>query len=223
MMIFNESFISDIIGDGPWDSEGSKLEPYLPADNPDFNFWCGELRRRPDLARRLLEKWFTTLPRPEPPAFFQWAFLTFYRLRLPGKLLAQRLEQDFAGAVAYLKAQTPYWDSETWSITLADCPQLADVTNIPWSRFSVDDWIQILSDRPEFAGKCRIFERFDGSAWRSLLVFQPGLAVHCRQWDMFSEHDWMTLIYYQRCFLNHPACTLSPEIQQRIAACPDSQ
>ena len=73
--------------------------------------------------------------------------------------------------------------------------------DFPWEDLnqdlcSVQHWARLLSMRPEFASRCRIWDRFTGEDWSDILSLQPQFANRCK-WDKLMPQDWACLIANQ--------------------------
>ena len=61
-----------------------------------------------------------------------------------------------------------------------------------WDEFDSDDWVELLSEQPQFDNKCNKWERFDSFDWSDLLSAQPQFADKCpdKMYDQFIQADW---------------------------------
>lgn len=122
-------------------------------------------------------------------------------------------------------AQWNRLEGEDWAYLLANCPlpqfekrfdwnlwYIGDLVEIlgaqpkyendfPWDDLDQDlcraqHWARLLSMRPEFASRCRIWDDFSGEDWSDILSSQPQFANRCL-WDKLTPQDWACLIANQ--------------------------
>ena len=59
----------------------------------------------------------------------------------------------------------------------ASCPRLIECCN--WTRLDELSWVDLLSQKPEFAEKCDKYDDFSATDWKNLLSEQPQFADKC--------------------------------------------
>ena len=50
-----------------------------------------------------------------------------------------------------------------------------------WKKFTIDNWVDVLSKYPNFASKCKIFDDFKEKHWKILLPKQPDLWTYSKK------------------------------------------
>ena len=83
------------------------------------------------------------------------------------------------------------WDRVTWIEHLLDCT--ADEITCDWSQFLGEDWVVLLSKRPELAAKCD-WKVLTLEQWRDLLVEQPQFSNVCDCWPQFDDETVAMLL-----------------------------
>lgn len=79
-----------------------------------------------------------------------------------------------------------------------------------WEKFSGTDWMELLSERPEFADKCD-WSKLSGADWALLLGSRPEFADKCDKWTEMDEEAWTCLLGRRPQFSKRQECPL-PEL-----------
>ncbi len=85
-----------------------------------------------------------------------------------------------------------------------------DLRICQWEKFSGTDWMELLSERPEFADKCD-WSKLSGGDWALLLRSRPEFADKCDKWTEMDEEDWTCLLGSRPQFSKRQECPL-PEL-----------
>ena len=170
-----------------------EITEYFPWEKLNADAWGMLLGKHPEFADKFPSVKFDDaqllelLKNDETPEPFPWDYSR-------GVILYHFLQKKPDLAILHWDKfrKLSYWE---WELLLPNFANIAD--RIPWKKFTVDDWCDLLEDHPQFADKCDKWDEFDSYDWFNLLSEQPQFADKCDKWEDISESDWKELLEKQ--------------------------
>lgn len=92
--------------------------------------------------------------------------------------------------------RVPKLQTSDYVSVLAVAPELA-TTFRKWHLITPDDWEYLLINQPQFADKCKKWDKISTEGYIEMMAAHPEFAERFNAWDDVTNHDWSYLLRHQ--------------------------